>query len=165
MFHVCCKFHVDSLGKCISVAFFGCQNLFFLFACFVNVLRLDLMCWAWILSSHFVVLKIMFLGLLACDLVLTQKLQIWNYCICKTVDASCLHINIWSQVCFCSFSNNLMQFCGVLWNSNFFHPGPVFLSRECVDFLILMRGIVWYCGIQCVSMLSTPESPFHGWQV
>ncbi len=53
-----------------------------------------------------------------------------------------------------------MQFCRVLWNSNFFHPGPVFLNRECVDFLILMRGIVWYYGIQCVSMLSTPESPF-----
>ncbi len=53
-----------------------------------------------------------------------------------------------------------MQFCRVLWNSKKIHPGPVFLNRECVDFLILMRGIVWYCGLQCVSMLSTPQSPF-----
>lgn len=112
----------------------------------------------------FVVVRKLLLGLLSCDLVLAQKLQIWNYYICKTVDASCLHINIWSQVCFCSFGNNLMQFCRVLWNSNFFHPAPVFLNRESVDFLILMRGIVWYCMVlwnsMCFHVVYTREFVF-----
>jgi len=103
----------------------------------------------------------MLLGLLACDLVLAQKLQIWNYCICKTVDASCLHINIWSQVCFCSFSNNLVQFCRVLWNSKFFSPWSCFPPLWVWRFLDTHER---YCMVlwnsMCFHVVYTRESVF-----